>query len=137
MLSCVSCWLIKAVSLVGYWSKTCAFLPANSFKALLQECSTAVLNKENYIHGKLNDQEKVISGQKLEIERLEKKNKTLEYKVCWGVLGVHCSLLGFELGRSRDAVWPSSWGVVGMPCGPASTALCLASSWSVCIPLAW
>ncbi|XP_040825310.1 kinesin-like protein KIF23 isoform X2 [Ochotona curzoniae] len=54
---------------------------ANSFKALLQECSTAVLNKENYIHGKLNDQEKVISGQKLEIERLEKKNKTLEYKI--------------------------------------------------------
>ncbi|XP_058521599.1 kinesin-like protein KIF23 isoform X3 [Ochotona princeps] len=54
---------------------------ANTFKALLQECSTAVLNKENYIHGKLNDQEKVISGQKLEIERLEKKNKTLEYKI--------------------------------------------------------
>ncbi|XP_025152024.2 kinesin-like protein KIF23 isoform X5 [Bubalus bubalis] len=52
-----------------------------TFKALLQEFDNAVLNKENYIQGKLNEKEKVISGQKLEIERLEKKNKTLEYKV--------------------------------------------------------
>ncbi|KAM9713798.1 kinesin-like protein KIF23 isoform 6-T6 [Dama dama] len=52
-----------------------------NFKALLQEFDNAVLNKENYIQGKLNEKEKVISGQKLEIERLEKKNKTLEYKV--------------------------------------------------------
>ncbi|XP_017193784.1 kinesin-like protein KIF23 isoform X3 [Oryctolagus cuniculus] len=54
---------------------------ANTFKAMLQECDSAVLNKENYIQGKLNEKEKVISGQKLEIERLEKKNKTLEYKI--------------------------------------------------------
>jgi len=64
---------------------------------LLQEFDNAVLNKENYIQGKLNEKEKVISGQKLEIkekvisgqkleiERLEKKNKTLEYKVGFGV----------------------------------------------------
>ncbi|XP_007120456.1 kinesin-like protein KIF23 isoform X4 [Physeter macrocephalus] len=52
-----------------------------TFKALLQEFDNAVLNKENYIQGKLNEKEKVISGQKSEIERLEKKNKTLEYKV--------------------------------------------------------
>ncbi|XP_064426304.1 kinesin-like protein KIF23 isoform X3 [Mirounga angustirostris] len=52
-----------------------------TFKALLQEFDSAVLNKENYIQGKLNEKEKVISGQKLEIERLEKKNKTLEYKI--------------------------------------------------------
>ncbi|XP_053079787.1 kinesin-like protein KIF23 isoform X7 [Acinonyx jubatus] len=52
-----------------------------TFKALLQEFDNAVLNKENYIQGKLNEKEKVISGQKLEIERLEKKNKTLEYKI--------------------------------------------------------
>ncbi|XP_059953078.1 kinesin-like protein KIF23 isoform X4 [Mesoplodon densirostris] len=54
---------------------------AITFKALLQEFDNAVLNKENYIQGKLNEKEKVISGQKSEIERLEKKNKTLEYKV--------------------------------------------------------
>ncbi|XP_074248839.1 kinesin-like protein KIF23 isoform X3 [Saimiri boliviensis] len=53
---------------------------SNTFKALLQEFDNAVLNKENYIQGKLSEKEKMISGQKLEIERLEKKNKTLEYK---------------------------------------------------------
>uniref|UniRef100_A0A8C8YM64 Kinesin-like protein n=1 Tax=Prolemur simus TaxID=1328070 RepID=A0A8C8YM64_PROSS len=54
---------------------------SNTFKALLQGFDSAVLSKENYIQGKLNEKEKVISGQKLEIERLEKKNKTLEYKI--------------------------------------------------------
>ncbi|XP_023365780.1 kinesin-like protein KIF23 [Otolemur garnettii] len=54
---------------------------ANTFKGLLQGFDSAVLSKENYIQGKLNEKEKVISGQKLEIERLEKKNKTLEYKI--------------------------------------------------------
>ncbi|XP_048649433.1 kinesin-like protein KIF23 isoform X5 [Marmota marmota marmota] len=54
---------------------------SNTFKTLLQEFDNAVLNKENYAQGKLNEKEKVISGQKLEIERLEKKNKTLEYKI--------------------------------------------------------
>ncbi|XP_058150398.1 kinesin-like protein KIF23 isoform X3 [Dasypus novemcinctus] len=52
-----------------------------TFKALLQEFDNTVLNKENYIQGKLNEKEKFISGQKMEIERLEKKNKTLEYKI--------------------------------------------------------
>ncbi|XP_027426439.1 kinesin-like protein KIF23 isoform X4 [Callorhinus ursinus] len=52
-----------------------------TFKALLQEFDSAVLNKESHIQGKLNEKEKVISGQKLEIERLEKRNKTLEYKI--------------------------------------------------------
>ncbi|XP_066200436.1 kinesin-like protein KIF23 isoform X3 [Saccopteryx leptura] len=54
---------------------------AMTFKVLLQEFDNGVVNKENYIQGKLNEKEKVISGQKLEIERLEKKNKTLEYKI--------------------------------------------------------
>ncbi|XP_019581206.2 kinesin-like protein KIF23 isoform X3 [Rhinolophus sinicus] len=54
---------------------------AITFKAMLQEFDNGVLNKENYIQGKLNEKEKMISGQKLEIERLEKKNKTLEYKI--------------------------------------------------------
>ncbi|XP_017706589.1 PREDICTED: kinesin-like protein KIF23 isoform X2 [Rhinopithecus bieti] len=54
---------------------------SNAFKALLQEFDSAVLSKENHMQGKLNEKEKMISGQKLEIERLEKKNKTLEYKI--------------------------------------------------------
>lgn len=53
-----------------------------NFKALLKEFDSSLLNKENYIQEKLNEKEKLISGQKSEIERLEKKNKTLEYKVC-------------------------------------------------------
>ncbi|XP_050007916.1 kinesin-like protein KIF23 isoform X11 [Alexandromys fortis] len=52
-----------------------------NFKALLKEFDSSLLNKENYIQEKLNEKEKLISGQKSEIERLEKKNKTLEYKV--------------------------------------------------------
>ncbi|KAM6202746.1 kinesin-like protein KIF23 [Rhynchocyon petersi] len=54
---------------------------AAHFKSLLQEMENAVLNRESYIQGKLNEKEKVISGQKLELEWLEKKNKTLEYKI--------------------------------------------------------
>ncbi|XP_045141787.1 kinesin-like protein KIF23 [Echinops telfairi] len=54
---------------------------STTFKAWLQEFDNAVLNKESYIQGKLSDRDKVISGQKLELERLEKKNKTLEYKI--------------------------------------------------------
>ncbi|KAM5291724.1 kinesin-like protein KIF23 [Ctenodactylus gundi] len=54
---------------------------ATTFKALLQEFDGAILNKENYIQGKLSEKDKLISGQKVEIERLEKKNKTLEYKI--------------------------------------------------------
>uniref|UniRef100_A0A8C5LGC0 Kinesin-like protein n=1 Tax=Jaculus jaculus TaxID=51337 RepID=A0A8C5LGC0_JACJA len=53
----------------------------NTFKAMLKEFDSNISNKENYIQGKLNEKEKLISGQKLEIERLEKKNKTLEYKI--------------------------------------------------------
>ena len=93
--------------LIWDWSKLGphASVSAVTFKALLQEFDSAVLNKENYIQGKLNEKEKVISGQKLEIERLEKKNKTLEYKVCLGMIpwmcvlaGRHCSLSDLALG---------------------------------------
>ncbi|XP_060231555.1 kinesin-like protein KIF23 isoform X7 [Meriones unguiculatus] len=52
-----------------------------TFKALLKELDSSLSNKENYIQEKLNEKEKLISGQKSEIERLEKKNKTLEYKI--------------------------------------------------------
>lgn len=63
-----------------------AFISANAFSALLQEFENAVRNKENYSQGQLSEKERLISGQNLEIERLEKKNKTLEHKVCLGVL---------------------------------------------------
>lgn len=53
---------------------------------MLQEFDSSVASKENYIHGKLAEKEKTISGQKTELERLEKKIKTLEYKVSWVVL---------------------------------------------------
>lgn len=49
---------------------------------MLQEFDTKMVSKENFAQGKLAEKEKAIAGQKMEIERLEKKNKTLEYKVC-------------------------------------------------------
>ncbi|XP_076432540.1 kinesin-like protein KIF23 isoform X12 [Peromyscus maniculatus bairdii] len=52
-----------------------------TFKALLKEFDNSISNKENYTQEKLNEKERLISGQKSEIERLEKKNKTLEYKI--------------------------------------------------------
>ncbi|XP_074693604.1 kinesin-like protein KIF23 isoform X6 [Strix aluco] len=52
-----------------------------AFKTMLQEFDSSVISKENYIQGKLSEKEKTISGQKMELERLEKKIKTLEFKI--------------------------------------------------------
>ncbi|XP_068551741.1 kinesin-like protein KIF23 isoform X9 [Anas acuta] len=52
-----------------------------AFKTTLQEFDSSVISKENYIQGKLSEKEKTIAGQKMELERLEKKIKTLEYKI--------------------------------------------------------
>ncbi|NXD09490.1 KIF23 protein, partial [Nothocercus nigrocapillus] len=52
-----------------------------SFKTMLQELESSIVSKENYIQGKLSEKEKIIAGQKMELERLEKKTKTLEYKI--------------------------------------------------------
>ncbi|XP_054693447.1 kinesin-like protein KIF23 isoform X6 [Grus americana] len=52
-----------------------------AFKTMLQEFDSSVVSKENYIQGKLSEKEKTITGQKMELERLEKKIKTLEYKI--------------------------------------------------------
>ncbi|XP_068814142.1 kinesin-like protein KIF23 isoform X8 [Struthio camelus] len=52
-----------------------------AFKTMLQEFDSSVVSKENYIQGKLSEKEKIIAGQKMELERLEKKTKTLEYKI--------------------------------------------------------
>uniref|UniRef100_A0A8C8SW39 Kinesin-like protein n=1 Tax=Pelusios castaneus TaxID=367368 RepID=A0A8C8SW39_9SAUR len=52
-----------------------------AFKTMLQEFDSSTTAKENYALGKLTEKEKMIAGQKMEIERLEKKTKTLEYKI--------------------------------------------------------
>uniref|UniRef100_A0A8C3XSZ6 Kinesin-like protein n=1 Tax=Chelydra serpentina TaxID=8475 RepID=A0A8C3XSZ6_CHESE len=52
-----------------------------AFKTMLQEFDSSIVSKENYAQGKLTEKEKMITGQKMEIERLEKKTKTLEYKI--------------------------------------------------------
>ncbi|XP_023962975.1 kinesin-like protein KIF23 isoform X8 [Chrysemys picta bellii] len=52
-----------------------------AFKTMLQEFDSSIVSKENYAQGKLTEKEKMIAGQKTEIERLEKKTKTLEYKI--------------------------------------------------------
>uniref|UniRef100_A0A8V5HA75 Kinesin-like protein n=1 Tax=Melopsittacus undulatus TaxID=13146 RepID=A0A8V5HA75_MELUD len=56
-------------------------LAVHAFKTVLQEFDSSVASKENYIQGKLSEKEKTIAGQKMELERLEKKIKTLEYKI--------------------------------------------------------
>ncbi|XP_063170082.1 kinesin-like protein KIF23 isoform X8 [Candoia aspera] len=50
-------------------------------KNMLQELDTNVVSKENFAQVKIAEREKIITGQKTEIERLEKKAKTLEYKI--------------------------------------------------------
>lgn len=48
---------------------------------MLQEFDSSVVAKENYLQGKLSEKDKTIARQKTDVERLEKKIKTLEYKV--------------------------------------------------------
>ncbi|KAM6058470.1 kinesin-like protein KIF23 [Chlamydotis macqueenii] len=52
-----------------------------AFKTMLQEFDSSVVSKENSTQGKLYEKDKTIAGQKVELERLEKKIKTLEYKI--------------------------------------------------------
>ncbi|KAK2524414.1 Kif23, partial [Columba guinea] len=51
-----------------------------TFKTMLQEFDSSVVAKENYLQGKLSEKDKTIARQKTDVERLEKKIKTLEYK---------------------------------------------------------
>lgn len=53
---------------------------------MLQEFDSSVIAKENYVQGKLSEKDKTIARQKTDLERLEKKIKTLEYKVSF----FHC-----------------------------------------------
>ncbi|XP_078539126.1 kinesin-like protein KIF23 isoform X7 [Lissotriton helveticus] len=54
---------------------------AANFKASLQDFDGTSAAKENLTQVRLNEKEKVIASIKSECERLEKKNKTLEYKI--------------------------------------------------------
>ncbi|XP_059927117.1 kinesin-like protein KIF23 isoform X2 [Gadus macrocephalus] len=57
---------------------------AITLKSMLQDFDSNFSAKENFIHdqrGKLGEKDKVISSQKTELERLENKSKTLEYKI--------------------------------------------------------
>ncbi|XP_070618383.1 RCC1 domain-containing protein 1 isoform X1 [Erythrolamprus reginae] len=49
-------------------------------KNMLQELDANIVSKENFAQVKIAEREKIITGQKNEIEQLEKKSKTLEYK---------------------------------------------------------
>uniref|UniRef100_A0A670ZHM7 Kinesin-like protein n=1 Tax=Pseudonaja textilis TaxID=8673 RepID=A0A670ZHM7_PSETE len=48
---------------------------------MLQELDASIVSKENFAQVKIAERDKIITGQKTEIERLEKKAKTLEYKI--------------------------------------------------------
>ncbi|XP_077119325.1 kinesin-like protein KIF23 isoform X4 [Ranitomeya variabilis] len=52
-----------------------------SFRAMLQDLNGFVAAKENIAQGRMTEKERAIVSQKSEIERLEKKVKTLEYKI--------------------------------------------------------
>ncbi|XP_061451507.1 kinesin-like protein KIF23 isoform X9 [Rhineura floridana] len=52
-----------------------------SVKGMVQELDSSIVSKENYAQIKMAERDKMISAQKTEIERLEKKAKTLEYKI--------------------------------------------------------
>lgn len=62
-----------------------AFSPtASTLKSMLQQFDGQLSAKETYLHdqqSKLCEKDKVITNQRTEIERLEKKSTTLEYKV--------------------------------------------------------
>lgn len=60
----------------------CILAAVLSVKGMLQELDSTMASKENYAQVKMAEKDKAIVGQKTEIERLEKKAKTLEYKVC-------------------------------------------------------
>uniref|UniRef100_A0A670KBZ4 Kinesin-like protein n=1 Tax=Podarcis muralis TaxID=64176 RepID=A0A670KBZ4_PODMU len=52
-----------------------------SKNGMLQELDSSIVSKENYAQVKMAERDKFIAAQKTEIERLEKKAKTLEYKI--------------------------------------------------------
>lgn len=80
------CVCQEEAKFLSKWLKTCisSSPTANTLKSMLQQFDSQLSSKEIFLHdqrSKLSEKEKVIIGQKTEIERLEKKSKTLEYKV--------------------------------------------------------
>lgn len=57
---------------------------ANTLKSMFQQFDSQLNAKETFLNdqrSKLSEKDKVIINQRMELERLEKKSKTLEYKV--------------------------------------------------------
>ncbi len=57
---------------------------ASTLKSMVQQFDSQLNAKETFLHdqrSRLSEKDKVIINQRTEIERLEKKSKTLEYKV--------------------------------------------------------
>ncbi|XP_060116133.1 kinesin-like protein KIF23 isoform X1 [Heteronotia binoei] len=52
-----------------------------SLRSMMQDFDANLVSKENYAQARMAEKDKIIGGQKSEIERLEKKAKTLEYKI--------------------------------------------------------
>lgn len=75
--------------------------------SMLQQCESQLNAKETFLHdqrSKLSEKDKVIINQKMEIERLEKKSKTLEYKVLSPSLRTLILLFStFDLQHFKDA----------------------------------
>lgn len=58
--------------------------PATTLRSMVQQFDGQLNAKETFLQDqrcKLSEKEKIIISQKTELERLEKKSKTLEYKV--------------------------------------------------------
>lgn len=59
---------------------------------MLQQLDGQMNAKETFLHdqrNKVNEKDKVIANQRAELERLEKKSKTLEYKVQFLLTSLH------------------------------------------------
>ncbi|MEE6503499.1 hypothetical protein FKM82_004841 [Ascaphus truei] len=54
---------------------------ASSFRSMLQDFDGMFTAKENFAQGRMTEKDRMIVSQKSEVERLEKKVKTLEYKI--------------------------------------------------------
>lgn len=77
---------------------------------MLQQLDGQINAKESFLYdqrNKLSEKDKVISNQRSELERLEKKSKTLEYKVQFrftppAPLHFRCFFLGTNIFSSRS-----------------------------------
>lgn len=89
-------------------------------KSMLQQFDSQLGAKETFIHdqrSKLSEKDKVILNQRTEMDRLEKKTKTLEYKVSPSLLAhLFCNFLNtFEKGKD----------VKSLKCREACVCVCI------------